>query len=91
MEIGECMNALSFPHHFFLSNILFCKLEYVLLLQNDIDVACGVADSDFEPVLKPYQLVGVNFLLLLHRKGIGGGTCPNLLTPMFCSVWTLYL
>ncbi|XWS69420.1 hypothetical protein CRYUN_Cryun04dG0177400 [Craigia yunnanensis] len=43
-----------------------------IVTQNDIDVACGVADSDFEPVLKPYQLVGVNFLLLLHRKGIGG-------------------
>ncbi|KAF7002982.1 hypothetical protein CFC21_018374 [Triticum aestivum] len=27
---------------------------------------------EFNPVLKPYQLVGVNFLLLLHQKGIGG-------------------
>ncbi|ONK57221.1 uncharacterized protein A4U43_C10F17850 [Asparagus officinalis] len=29
-------------------------------------------DSEFEPLLKPYQLVGVNFLLLLYRKNIGG-------------------
>ncbi|XP_022733682.1 protein CHROMATIN REMODELING 19-like isoform X2 [Durio zibethinus] len=43
-----------------------------IVTQNDIDVACGVVVSDFRPVLKPYQLVGVNFLLLLHRKGIGG-------------------
>ncbi|OWM77232.1 protein CHROMATIN REMODELING 19 isoform X2 [Punica granatum] len=40
--------------------------------QDDIDAACGNEDSDFQPVLKPYQLVGVNFLLLLHRMGIGG-------------------
>ncbi|KAJ6988338.1 hypothetical protein NC653_021305 [Populus alba x Populus x berolinensis] len=32
----------------------------------------AVADSDFQPVLKPYQLGGVNFLLLLYRKGIEG-------------------
>ncbi|GLT96791.1 hypothetical protein SLE2022_143900 [Rubroshorea leprosula] len=43
-----------------------------IVTQNDIDVACGASDSDFQPVLKPYQLVGVNFLLLLHHKGIGG-------------------
>ncbi|XP_017971610.1 PREDICTED: protein CHROMATIN REMODELING 19 [Theobroma cacao] len=43
-----------------------------IVTQNDIDIACGAVDSDFQPVLKPYQLVGVNFLLLLHRKGIGG-------------------
>ncbi|KAJ6981865.1 hypothetical protein NC653_025075 [Populus alba x Populus x berolinensis] len=43
-----------------------------IVTQDDIDAACAVADSDFQPVLKPYQLVGVNFLLLLHRKGIGG-------------------
>ncbi|KAL4278766.1 hypothetical protein GQ457_03G010830 [Hibiscus cannabinus] len=43
-----------------------------IVTQNDIDVACGVVDSDFQPVLKPYQLVGVNFLLLLQRRGIGG-------------------
>jgi len=40
-----------------------------------VDVACASEDSDFQPLLKPYQLVGVNFLLLLYRKGIGGGNC----------------
>ncbi|XP_031255549.1 protein CHROMATIN REMODELING 19-like isoform X1 [Pistacia vera] len=43
-----------------------------IVTQNDIDEACGDEDEDFQPVLKPYQLVGVNFLLLLYRKGIGG-------------------
>ncbi|TYJ43137.1 hypothetical protein E1A91_A03G133600v1 [Gossypium mustelinum] len=43
-----------------------------IVTQNDIDAACAVVDQEFQPVLKPYQLVGVNFLLLLHRKGIGG-------------------
>ncbi|KAA3483422.1 protein CHROMATIN REMODELING 19-like [Gossypium australe] len=43
-----------------------------IVTQNDIDAACAVVDTEFQPVLKPYQLVGVNFLLLLHRKGIGG-------------------
>lgn len=43
-----------------------------IVTQSDIDEACGAVDSEFQPVLKPYQLVGVNFLLLLHRKGIGG-------------------
>jgi SWI/SNF-related matrix-associated actin-dependent regulator 1 of chromatin subfamily A len=45
----------------------------VIWEQEDVDAACASEDMDFEPVLKPYQLVGVNFLLLLHRKGIGGG------------------
>lgn len=40
--------------------------------QGDIDAACNYKSSMFQPILKPYQLVGVNFLLLLHRKGIGG-------------------
>lgn len=44
-----------------------------IVTQSDIDDACGDEDSDFQPVLKPYQLVGVNFLLLLYRKGIAGG------------------
>ncbi|KAF4351865.1 hypothetical protein G4B88_030360 [Cannabis sativa] len=39
---------------------------------DDVDAACTSEDSNFQPILKPYQLVGVNFLLLLHRKGIGG-------------------
>lgn len=43
-----------------------------IVTQDDIDAACRGKDSDFQPVLKPYQLVGVNFLLLLYRKGIGG-------------------
>ncbi|KAH1097932.1 hypothetical protein J1N35_014853 [Gossypium stocksii] len=43
-----------------------------IVTQNDIEAACAVVDPEFQPVLKPYQLVGVNFLLLLHRKGIGG-------------------
>ncbi|KAK9274474.1 hypothetical protein L1049_021722 [Liquidambar formosana] len=43
-----------------------------IVTQDDIDAACSGKGSDFQPVLKPYQLVGVNFLLLMHRKGIGG-------------------
>ncbi|CAN4123783.1 unnamed protein product [Withania somnifera] len=43
-----------------------------IVTQDDIDLACGEGDSDFKPILKPYQLVGVNFLLLLYRKKIGG-------------------
>ncbi|XP_010270758.1 PREDICTED: protein CHROMATIN REMODELING 19 [Nelumbo nucifera] len=46
-----------------------------IVTQDDIDAACASDESDesdFQPVLKPYQLVGVNFLLLLHKKNIGG-------------------
>lgn len=43
-----------------------------IVTQDDINAACKAEDSDFEPVLKPYQLVGVNFLLLLYQKGVGG-------------------
>ncbi|KAH9288007.1 hypothetical protein KI387_032124, partial [Taxus chinensis] len=43
-----------------------------LVTQGDIDAACNVSDFSLQPILKPYQLVGVNFLLLLHRKKIGG-------------------
>ncbi|KAK8956348.1 putative chromatin-remodeling complex ATPase chain [Platanthera guangdongensis] len=43
-----------------------------IVTQEDVDEACTSEDSDFEPTLKPYQLVGVNFLLLLYRKKIGG-------------------
>uniref|UniRef100_A0A2P2KRE8 Uncharacterized protein MANES_15G141500 n=1 Tax=Rhizophora mucronata TaxID=61149 RepID=A0A2P2KRE8_RHIMU len=43
-----------------------------IVTQNDINKACAVEDSNFQPILKPYQLVGVNFLLLLYHKGIGG-------------------
>ncbi|CDP07915.1 unnamed protein product [Coffea canephora] len=43
-----------------------------IVTQDDVAEACGGGDSEFQPVLKPYQLVGVNFLLLLYRKKIGG-------------------
>ncbi|KAJ8546578.1 hypothetical protein K7X08_034088 [Anisodus acutangulus] len=44
-----------------------------IVTQEDIDMACGEeGDSDVKPILKPYQLVGVNFLILLYRKNIGG-------------------
>ncbi|CAI9096837.1 OLC1v1033065C1 [Oldenlandia corymbosa var. corymbosa] len=43
-----------------------------IVTQDDVNDACGGSDSEFQPVLKPYQLVGVNFLLLLYRKKIGG-------------------
>ncbi|CAG7862112.1 hypothetical protein BRARA_I02052 [Brassica rapa] len=43
-----------------------------IVTQTDIDEACKAEDSDFQPILKPYQLVGVNFLLLLYKKGIEG-------------------
>ncbi|KAG9136868.1 hypothetical protein Leryth_026064 [Lithospermum erythrorhizon] len=43
-----------------------------IVTQDDITEAYGEADSNFKPELKPYQLVGVNFLLLLYRKKIGG-------------------
>ncbi|XP_021319111.1 protein CHROMATIN REMODELING 19 isoform X2 [Sorghum bicolor] len=43
-----------------------------IVTQEDVNAACTSEKSEFEPVLKPYQLVGVNFLLLLHRKSIGG-------------------
>nr|XP_019701689.1 protein CHROMATIN REMODELING 19 isoform X2 [Elaeis guineensis] len=43
-----------------------------VVTQEDIEAACASEESDFEPILKPYQLVGVNFLLLLYRKNIGG-------------------
>ncbi|XP_075494927.1 protein CHROMATIN REMODELING 19 isoform X3 [Primulina tabacum] len=43
-----------------------------IVTQNDVNEVCGSGDSDFKPILKPYQLVGVNFLLLLYRKKIGG-------------------
>lgn len=43
-----------------------------IVTQDDVNEVCGSGDSDFKPLLKPYQLVGVNFLLLLYRKKIGG-------------------
>ncbi|XP_010680043.3 protein CHROMATIN REMODELING 19 [Beta vulgaris subsp. vulgaris] len=43
-----------------------------IVTQDHINSACGAENSDFQPLLKPYQLVGVNFLLLLKKKKIGG-------------------
>ncbi|KAL7110911.1 hypothetical protein ACP275_05G055400 [Erythranthe tilingii] len=43
-----------------------------IVTQDDVNEACGAEDSDFKPILKQYQLVGVNFLLLLYRKKIEG-------------------
>ncbi|XP_074309031.1 protein CHROMATIN REMODELING 19 [Silene latifolia] len=43
-----------------------------IVTQDDINTACGAESSGFQPLLKPYQLVGVNFLLLMKRKKIGG-------------------
>ncbi|XP_042007722.1 protein CHROMATIN REMODELING 19 isoform X1 [Salvia splendens] len=42
-----------------------------IVTQDDVNDACGAGD-DFQPTLKPYQLIGVNFLMLLYRKKIGG-------------------
>ncbi|KAK3028628.1 hypothetical protein RJ639_038401 [Escallonia herrerae] len=40
---------------------------------DDINAACRAEEEmGFQPILKPYQLVGVNFLLLLYRKRIAG-------------------
>ncbi|CAH9117522.1 unnamed protein product [Cuscuta europaea] len=54
----------------------FSEVEEVsslrMVSQDDVNEACVAEDSDFKPVLKPYQLVGVNFLILLYRKKIGG-------------------
>lgn len=50
--------------------------------QADVCAACGIAENDPNRILKPYQLVGVNFMLLLHRKHVGGGM------HSFCS-WLL--
>ncbi|GJN26719.1 hypothetical protein PR202_gb14674 [Eleusine coracana subsp. coracana] len=52
-----------------------------IVTQEDVNDACS-SESGFDPVLKPYQLVGVNFLLLLHRKKIGGGEVSILADEM---------
>jgi len=52
----------------------------VLWWQADVCAACGIAENDASRVLKPYQLVGVNFMLLLHRKNVGGGICAVAMT-----------
>lgn len=43
-----------------------------IVTQDDIYKASMAEDSGFQPLLKPYQLVGVNFLLFLYRKRIAG-------------------
>ncbi|MCL7036967.1 hypothetical protein MKW94_004046 [Papaver nudicaule] len=44
-----------------------------IITQEDVNAACASEEeSDFQPILKPYQLVGVNFLLLLHKKNVAG-------------------
>ncbi|KAI3814094.1 hypothetical protein L1987_18839 [Smallanthus sonchifolius] len=43
-----------------------------IVTHDDICEACGAGDSGFQPLLKPYQLVGVNFLMLLYRKKVAG-------------------
>ncbi|KAM1128341.1 hypothetical protein ACFX15_037626 [Malus domestica] len=61
----------------------YTEVEVVIVRivnQDDIIEACRSEDSDFQPILKPYQLVGVNFLFLLYQEGIGGGTY------FFCSL-----
>ncbi|CAM8984051.1 unnamed protein product [Rhodiola kirilowii] len=42
-----------------------------IVTQDDVEAAC-CGENPGCPSLKPYQLVGVNFLMLLHRKGVGG-------------------
>ncbi|KAI7753515.1 hypothetical protein M8C21_007682 [Ambrosia artemisiifolia] len=43
-----------------------------IVTHDDICEACGARDSGFQPLLKPYQLVGVNFLMLMYRKKVAG-------------------
>ncbi|KAL5721619.1 DNA helicase [Ranunculus cassubicifolius] len=43
-----------------------------IVTQDDINDACATEESEFQPILKPYQLVGVNFLLFMYRKSIAG-------------------
>lgn len=42
-----------------------------IVSQADVSAACRSGDIE-HLVLKPYQLVGVNFLMLLYRKNVGG-------------------
>lgn len=54
--------------------------------------ACGIAENDASRVLKPYQLVGVNFMLLLHRKNVGGGISALLMTFLkHAQSWVVFL
>jgi hypothetical protein len=51
---------------------------YQQVTQKQLIEACG----DTARYLKPYQIVGINFLILLHRTQVGGGRCDR----MFCLV-----
>jgi len=42
------------------------------VLKADINASCGIPESDASRELKPYQISGINFLLLLHRLRVGG-------------------
>ncbi|CAM6084937.1 unnamed protein product [Calypogeia fissa] len=42
-----------------------------LVTQTDICAACDISSANGQ-ILKPYQLVGVNFMMLLSRKKVGG-------------------
>ncbi|CAA2954863.1 CHROMATIN REMODELING 19 [Olea europaea subsp. europaea] len=59
-------NAAQFDHYSEVEEASAVKI----VTQGDVNEACGTDHSD--PMLKPYQLVGVNFLLLLYRKKIAG-------------------
>jgi hypothetical protein len=65
-------------------NVRGVKRGCVVWYQADVCAACGIAENDASRVLKPYQLVGVNFMLLLHRKNVGGGICASHGSPV---VW----
>nr|XP_019702549.1 pentatricopeptide repeat-containing protein At4g38150 isoform X1 [Elaeis guineensis] len=45
--------------------------------QEDVEAVCVSEESVLELIMNPYQLVGVNFLLLFYKENIGGGmiTC----------------
>jgi len=44
---------------------------YQQVTQNQLIESCG----DTARYLKPYQIVGINFLILLYRTQVGGGRC----------------
>ena len=56
---------------------------YQQVTQNQLIEACG----DTARYLKPYQIVGINFLILLHRTQVGGGRCDCIFCSMrhYCS------
>nr|GMC84521.1 glucose-1-phosphate adenylyltransferase small subunit 2, chloroplastic [Ipomoea batatas] len=67
----------------------FSEVEKVsplrMVTQDNVSEACATWDSNFKPVLKPYQLVGINLLSLLYRKKIkkiGGAILTVVALPM---------